>query len=136
MKNKINSEFKFTRKLSEEMTIELTLYVNYEDRTYDFMQKNQEGIFPNSNNTNTSVNRAYLELGLEVIDFVENDLFETEKDVSPGPDPAFDGLHPTQEVKWRGRQFWVTEDDGGDTIVVQDNSKWQAKRSEVTPVEG
>jgi hypothetical protein len=75
MINKINSEFRFTNKIDEDNTIGLTVYINYEDNTYDFMQDRQEGILPRENNTNVEINKLYLKLGLEVLDFVEEELY-------------------------------------------------------------
>jgi hypothetical protein len=75
MINKIHSEFRFTNKISEEKTIGLTVYINYEKKTYDFMQDCQEGIFPSTNNNDVVINRAYFKLGLEIIDFVEKELY-------------------------------------------------------------
>jgi len=75
MINKIHSEYRFTNKISEDLVIGLTLYINYEKKTYDFMQDCQEGIFPRTNDINTSVNRAYLKLGLEILNFVEKELY-------------------------------------------------------------
>ena len=75
MIEKINTEFKFTREVNEELTIGLTLYIDYRLKTYDFMQDDQEGVFPSTHNHDTEINRAYFELGLEILIFVENELY-------------------------------------------------------------
>lgn len=75
MINKINSEFRFTKGIDKDTIIGLTVYIDYEDGTYDFMQDCQEGIMPRGNNTDVEINRAYLLLGLEVLDFVEKELY-------------------------------------------------------------
>ena len=72
MKKKINSEFHFTKKVNDSITIGLTLYINYKDKKYDFMQDNGEGTYPIKNETNTEINVAYFKLGLEILKFVEN----------------------------------------------------------------
>ena len=75
MINKINSEFRFTKEIDKDTIIGLTVYISYEDGTYDFMQDFQEGIMPRANNIEVEINRAYLLLGLEVLDFVEKELY-------------------------------------------------------------
>jgi hypothetical protein len=72
---KINSEFHFTKEVNSS-DIMLILYIDYEKKTYDFCQNNEEGIMPKDNNECTDVNKAYFQLGLEVLDFVQKELYE------------------------------------------------------------
>ena len=74
MITKINSEYIFQKEVGANIVV-LTLYINYVNKTYDFMQIEQEGIFPRNNNSDTRRNKVYFELGLEVLDFVEKELF-------------------------------------------------------------
>lgn len=74
MKELINSEYYFSKKVDDNRGVSLTLYVNYDSRTYDFMQDNEEGIMPSKNNDSIELNRAYFELGLEILDFVKKEL--------------------------------------------------------------
>ena len=74
MKSLIHSEYLFDKMVGEE-AIQLTLYINYDTMTYDFMQNEQEGVFPRLNNQNAEINKGYFELGLEVLAFVEKELF-------------------------------------------------------------
>ena len=74
MKTKISSEFIFTKEVLPKMVVKLTLYINYKNKSYDFMQDCEEGIFPRNNNKNIAINRAYLELGLEILEFVKEEL--------------------------------------------------------------
>ena len=74
MKELINSEYRFSRRVNDEKLVYLTLYVNYDTRTYDFMQDNEEGIMISNNDTNVEYNEAYLQLGLEILDFVKKEL--------------------------------------------------------------
>lgn len=76
MNYKIHSEYRFTRKVSTQITVGLTVYINYEKKTYDFMQDGEEGIFPRRNPICTIINKAYFELGLEVLEFVDSELFK------------------------------------------------------------
>ncbi len=74
---KINSEYHFTRILENtSIPIFIILYIDYEKKTYDFAQNNEEGIMPKDNNECTEINKAYLELGLEVLKFVQSELYE------------------------------------------------------------
>ena len=74
MRTKINSEFYFEKQV-EEGTVQLTLYIDYENRTYDFMQMNEEGIFPSKHNKSVEENKAFFELSLEILKFVEAELY-------------------------------------------------------------
>ena len=78
MRNKINSEFYFTKEVSSSRNVGLTLYVNYQTKTYDFMQDHEEGIFPNKHNSDVETNKAFLELGLEILKFVDIELYKKE----------------------------------------------------------
>ena len=73
--NKINSEFYFTKEVDENNSVSLTLYIDYQNKTYDFMQSNQEGIFPRNFNSDTEMNKAVFELGLEVLNFIQTELY-------------------------------------------------------------
>lgn len=75
MKNLVHSEYTFTRRVTPELAVGLTLYINYEKKTYDFMQSNEEGVFPRNNNTDTHINRAYFALALEILDFIDGELY-------------------------------------------------------------
>ena len=75
MKKKINSEFYFTKKVKDDREIGLTLYINYENKTYDFMQCNEEGIMPKKHNHDVEINKAFFELGLEILKFIEAELY-------------------------------------------------------------
>jgi len=49
MHTKLNSEFifeKIAKHNNLEFRVYLTLYINYEEKTYDFVQVHEEGIFP------------------------------------------------------------------------------------------
>jgi hypothetical protein len=72
---KINSEYEFTRKISEDKTITLTVYIYYNTKTYDFMQNGEEGIFPRDNCGDTKINKAYFELALEILAFLDRELY-------------------------------------------------------------
>ena len=74
--NKINSEFYFTKEVDENNSVSLTLYIDYQNKTYDFMQSNQEGILPRNFNSDTEMNKAVFELGLEVLNFIQSELYE------------------------------------------------------------
>lgn len=74
MKELINSEYRFSKKVNNDKEVYLILYVDYESRTYDFMQDNEEGVMPNKNNHSIEANKAYFELGLEILDFVKKEL--------------------------------------------------------------
>ena len=77
MHTKLNSEFifeKIAKHNNLEFRVYLTLYINYEEKTYYFVQVHEEGIFPKKNNKNTHYNKAYMELALEVLEFVEKEL--------------------------------------------------------------
>ena len=74
MKELINSEYRFSKRVNDEKLVYLTLYVNYDTRTYDFMQDNEEGIMISNNDTSVEYNEAYLQLGLEILDFVKKEL--------------------------------------------------------------
>lgn len=71
---KLNSEFLFT-KIVADKTVSITLYLQYDKGTYDFMQSHEEGLMPRENNKNVEINRAYMELALEVLDFVEKEIY-------------------------------------------------------------
>ncbi len=73
---KINSEYHFTKEVNEFETVSLTLYLDYENKTYDFMQSGEEGLFPRNYNVDTKFNKTYFELGLEVLKFVQSELYE------------------------------------------------------------
>jgi hypothetical protein len=72
---KINSEYHFTKEVNGRELL-LILYIDYEKKTYDFAQNNEEGIMPKDNNECTEINKAYFELGLEVLKFVQSELYE------------------------------------------------------------
>jgi len=72
---KINSEYHFTKEVNGEELL-LILYIDYEKKTYDFTQDNQEGVMPKDNNECTEINKAYFELGLEVLKFAQSELYE------------------------------------------------------------
>lgn len=74
MRTKKNSEFLFTKKYSNGRAC-LILYINYENKSYDFMQSNEEGIMPGKYNKDIEANKAYMELGLEILKFVESELY-------------------------------------------------------------
>lgn len=76
MNIKLNSEFLFTKKLSDETIIALNVYINYANKTYDFMQANEEGVFPSRHNKEVETNKAYFELGLEVLEFIDSELYK------------------------------------------------------------
>jgi len=76
MITKMNSVYFFTKKIQGKYYyVSLTLYIDYINKTYNFMQDEQEGIFPRNHNENVEINKAYFKLGLEVLDFVEKELF-------------------------------------------------------------
>lgn len=74
MKNLINSEYRFTKKVGEK-EIYLTVYINYNTQTYDIMQDGEEGIFPRNNNYEVAINLAYMELAIEALKFIESELY-------------------------------------------------------------
>lgn len=75
MRIKINSEYLFVDK--ENTSIRLTVYIDYEKGTYDIVQDHQEGIFCNTNNTETETNKKYMVLAIEALDFIQKDLYDT-----------------------------------------------------------
>jgi len=75
MHSRINSEFRFVKTLLNGKDIYLTVYINYSMRSYDIVQNSEEGIFPRNNNHNTEINRAYFELALEALDFLDSELY-------------------------------------------------------------
>jgi len=80
MNRKLNSEYKFTSKSSDDKqtVIELTVYIDYERRKYDIVQSHEEGIFARNNNLETDVNKAYFLLALEALAFIESELYATQ----------------------------------------------------------
>jgi hypothetical protein len=80
MKKLVHSEYLFSRKLSAnnlegQDIVFLTVYIDYEKKTYDIQQSNQEGIFFRDSNHNTEINRAYCELAIEALNFIEKELY-------------------------------------------------------------
>jgi hypothetical protein len=75
MYKKLNSEYCFTRQIKENVAISLTVYINYDSKTYNITQNHQEGIFFRTNNTCTIINKEYMLLGLEALEFIENELY-------------------------------------------------------------
>ncbi len=75
MHSKINGEFRFSKTLLTGKDIYLTVYINYSSKSYDIVQNSEEGIFPRNNNRNTNINRAYFELALEALDFIDSELY-------------------------------------------------------------
>lgn len=75
MYRKLNSEYKFIKSVNEKLAVELTLYINYKDKTYDIVQSGQGGIFFRNYNTGTEVNKTYSLLALEVLEFVQSELY-------------------------------------------------------------
>jgi hypothetical protein len=74
MKTLLESEYVFSKYVGESK-VTLALYIDYVKKTYNFMQPFQEGIMPSEHDKEASINKAYLELGLEVIEFVESELY-------------------------------------------------------------
>lgn len=77
MNRKLNSEYKFVRSVNEKLAVELTVYINYENKTYDIVQSSQEGIFFRHNNKETEVNKTYVLLALEALEFVQSELYSS-----------------------------------------------------------
>ena len=75
MYSKINSEFLFIKKINDKREVSLILYIDYQHKTYDFMQHSEEGIFPRRFPTETETNKAYFELALEVLEFLDKELY-------------------------------------------------------------
>lgn len=75
MNKKLNSEYKFVRSVSENLAIGLTVYINYENKTYDIVQEHQEGIFCRTNNKETEINKNYMLLALEALEFIQTELY-------------------------------------------------------------
>ena len=66
MKTLLNSEYSF-----KQGNVELTLYLNYMDKTYDIQEPGQEGIFYGIlKNINDGLTKA--ELLVDVMNFVDN----------------------------------------------------------------
>ena len=66
MKTLLNSEYVF-----KQGNVELTLYLNYNDKTYDIQEPGQEGVFyGQSKDINDGLSKA--ELLVEVMNFVDN----------------------------------------------------------------
>ena len=66
MKTLLNSEYVF-----KQGNVELTLYLNYNDKTYDIQEPGQEGVFyGKSKDINDGLSKA--ELLVEVMNFVDN----------------------------------------------------------------
>ena len=82
MEKKINSEYLFTKYVTDKEYIQLTLYINYANKSYDFKQDRQEGIFPRLNNLGTKRIRAYMELSLEILDFIDSELYSDKNNQS------------------------------------------------------
>ena len=74
MKHIVHSEYRFSNTLKSGETIGLTVYINYEKKTYDIVQDHQEGIYFKTHNTECSVNRSYMFLAIEALDFIEEEL--------------------------------------------------------------
>lgn len=72
---KIHSEYRFSIEVKKDHWIGLDVYINYRDKTYDIQQDNDEGIFFRNNNTNVIINKAYVKLALEALDFIEKELY-------------------------------------------------------------
>jgi hypothetical protein len=78
MRQLINSEYRFTSTVEEQTTL-LEVYIDYENKTYDIQQAHQEGIFCKTNNKETSVNKAYMLLAIDALDFIEGELYSKRK---------------------------------------------------------
>lgn len=77
MMKKINSEFYFSKKATHlDIEIGLSVIIDYEKKTYDIYQEHQEGIMPSHNNKETLFNKAYFELALEALEFIEKELYK------------------------------------------------------------
>ncbi len=74
MKKIINSEYHFTDRVFGD-EIFLICYIDYEKKTYNIVQRHQEGLFFSDNNTDVMTNLAYLELAKEALEFVECELY-------------------------------------------------------------
>ena len=84
MYNKISTAYRFERQVEDE-TIGLDVYISYNTKTYDIYQDGVEGISIKSNNEDTKINKAYMLLTLEALDFIENELynqFDEESDIT------------------------------------------------------
>ena len=77
MKKLINSEYSFSMNHNKDLTIRLTVYIDYEAQTYDIVQNHQEGIFCRNNNKDTHINKKYMLLAIEALDFNQQELFES-----------------------------------------------------------
>ena len=75
MRTKKNSEYYFTKDFAEDRSVGLTLYIDYERKKYDFMQSNEEGIMPKKYQNGIEANKAFMELGIEILKFVESELY-------------------------------------------------------------
>ena len=66
MKTLLNSEYVF-----KQGNIELTLYLDYKDKTYDIQEPGQEGVFYGQlKDVNDGLSKA--ELLIEIMNFVDN----------------------------------------------------------------
>jgi hypothetical protein len=74
-KLKLNSEYVFQKKVNDKL-ISLTVYINYENETYDIMQQNEEGIFCRKNNKEVFTNIAYMQLSIEALKFIHKNLYK------------------------------------------------------------
>lgn len=75
MKKIINSEYHFTGRVLEKGEIFLICYIDYEKKTYNIVQRHQEGLFFSHNNTDVTINLEYLELAKEALEFVNCELY-------------------------------------------------------------
>lgn len=75
MNKKINSEYRFIKSVNSKSTIELTAYIDYERKTYDIVQSGQEGIFFRHNNKETKINKTYMLLAIEALNFIQKELY-------------------------------------------------------------
>jgi hypothetical protein len=74
-KQKINSEFIFSKQTEGGKIAKLTLYLYYDLKKYDICQDHEEGLNISYNNEDTELNRAYFELGLEILNFVDSEIY-------------------------------------------------------------
>ena len=81
MKTLLNSEYTFTLD-----TVELTLYINYKDKTFDIQEPGQEGVFYGQC-SNILDGELKAELLVKVMKFVKSEL----KDHKSGSFPDEDG---------------------------------------------
>lgn len=75
MYKKSNAEYIFTKEINENQKIGLIVSIDYGNKTYEIFQENQEGIMTGNHKDETVTNKAYMQLAIEALEFIEEELY-------------------------------------------------------------